>query len=332
MKILLKNRRTVPIKFEQGAIVAVATTVVELDEDLDVEEWSNARLRQEVCVSHLPPDQQERVFDVLAQVSSALSTGEFDVGKAKVKAHSIQLTDETPIYQKPRRFPEPVNEEIERQCIQMRDLGITENSTSPWSSPVVPVLKPDGTMRICIDYRRLNAQTKPDRSPIPCLSDAVYGVQGRKFFTTLDLVKGYHQIPLSEDSRECTAFSTAYAHYQFKRMPFGLRNAPAAFQREIQQVLREFPRKNVVVYFDDILIMEDSFETHLALVSKVLHTLARHSIKVKPSKCQWVQSKVSFLGHTVSAAWLRKQEDYVKKVDDFPRPATVRELQQFRSC
>ena len=171
---------------------------------------------------------------MVSQVSSVFSTSEFDVNAAAVTAHTIHLNDTTPVYQRPRRLPEPVNAEIERQCKELESMDIIEKSESPWSAPVVPLRKGDGSLRMCIDYRRLNSQTKPDRSPIPCVSDSVYGISRRKFFTSLDMSKGYYQIPLSAESRECTAFSTAYSHYQFKRLSFGLRNAPAAFQIEVQ--------------------------------------------------------------------------------------------------
>ena len=118
--------------------------------------------------------------------------------------HHIELYDETPIRQKPRRFPEPVTRELERQCEELVALDILSYSKSPWSSPIVPVRKKDGSIRMCIDYRELNKVTKADRFPIPNMSDLVFGLHGMNCFSTLDLIKGYYQVSLHPDSQECT--------------------------------------------------------------------------------------------------------------------------------
>ena len=329
MRVMLNNDSSTVQKIPKGTLVGVATTVLEVEGEEILESWDLGHLRENVKLDHLDTDQGETVMNMLADVSSVFSKDDFDVNAAAVTEHIIHLTDDTPYYTRPRRLPEPLSQEIERQCLELEAIDIIERSVSPWSAPVVPLRKGDGSIRMCIDYRRLNAQTKPDRSPIPCMTDAVYSINQRKFFTSLDLVKGYYQLPLAPESRELTAFSTAYSHFQFKRLSFGLRNAPATFQREIQSVLSQYPKKNVIVYFDDILIMEDSFEAHAKLVSKVLHSLASHGMKIKPSKCKWFEKEVDFLGHTISSKGLRKQDSYVKKVDEFPRPGTVKELQQF---
>ena len=329
MRIMMTNDSSSPRKISKGTVVAVATTILEVDNEGVLELWDMEQLEKEIKLEELTGEQKQSVLGMLSEVSMVFSKGEYDVDEAAVTAHKIQLTDSTPTFQRARRCPEPINQEIERQCMELEAADIIERSVSPWNAPVVPIRKGNGKIRLCIDYRRLNAQTKPDRSPIPCLADAVYGINQRKYFTSVDLVKGYYQLPLSPESREFTAFSTAYSHYQFKRLSFGLRNAPATFQREIQSVLSDFPKRNVIVYFDDILIMEDTFEAHLELVSKVLHTLAVHGMKINPSKCQWFGSQVDFLGHTISAAGLRKQDSYVRKVEEFPLPETVKQLQQF---
>ena len=270
-----------------------------------------------------------QVKDMLRRCIKVFSKGDHDVGCAGVTQHKIELHDATPIRQRPRRFPEPVVIEIERQCEELRSLNIIEYSCSPWSSPVVPIKKKDGTLRLCIDYRQLNRVTKADRFPMPNMTDLVFSLRGTQYFTTLDLVKGYYQVPLHPDSAECTAFSTTRNHYQFKRLSFGLKNAPGAFQREMQEVLREFDSKQVVVYIDDILIMGKSFADHLALVEKVLFTLERYGMKIRPSKCSWFQEEVTFLGHLVGRNGIRKSPAYVSAIRDFIMPTTVKQLRSF---
>ena len=243
--------------------------------------------------------------------------------------HIINLSDETPICQKVRRYPPPVAEEIESQCQELNSLDIIEPSISPWSSPIVPIRKKDGSLRMCIDYRQLNKVTIPDKFPVPNLLDSIFGLSGTEFFTSLDLVRGYYQMPIDDDSKEYTAFSSPKNHWQFKRLSFGLKNAPAAFQREIQAVLNSFPSNKVVAYLDDILIMGKNFEEHFELVVKVLQTLEKYNIKIKPSKCEWFRSRVEYLGHVVSRSGIRKTDDYIQKVKEFPRPKTVGELREF---
>ena len=143
---------------------------------------------------------------------------------------------------------------------------------------------------MCIDYRKLNKVTVADKFPVPNLSDSIFGLQGTNFFTRLDLVRGYYQLPIDDESKPYTAFTTNRNHWQFKRLSFGLRNAPSAFQREIQAVLSSFPSNKVIAYIDDILIMSNTFHEHVSLVSKVLQTLLTYNIKIKPSKCDWFKS------------------------------------------
>ena len=181
-------------------------------------------------------------------------------------------------------------------------------------------------LRLCVNYRKLNLVTKPDRYPVPNLVNSVYSLHGVRYFTSLDLVRGYYQLPLSPESLELTAFATSEGLYQFKRLPFGLRSAPACFQRAMQDVTKELPRDRVIVYIDDLLIMSSSFEEHLRLVSHVLSTLKSYGLKVKPEKCSWFKDEVDYLGHLVG---VRKSPQFVAKVRDFPKPSTMGELRSF---
>ena len=216
-----------------------------------------------------------------------------------------------------------------KNCEQLNALDIIEPSISPWSSPVVPVRKRDGSLRLCIDYRKLNKVTIQDKFPLPNLTDSLFSLHGTKFFSSLDLFSGYHQIPLNENSKQYTAFSTPRNHWQFKRLSFGLCNAPSTFQREVQAVLSAIPSSKIIVYIDDILILGKSFEEHLMLVTKVLDTLRSYNIKVKSSKCEWFAKEVKFLGHIISTNGIRKSPEYVESIGNYPRPETVGDLRKF---
>jgi hypothetical protein len=326
-KVLLAASEDTRIKKNQ--VVGSMSSVVEIEEKELTKNVTEEQMRLFVSLPELPVAQQESIFKMMFEVSDVFSTGDTDVNEASVTEHRIHLYDETPIYQRPYRVAPPVADELERQCQELNSLNIIEPSKSPWSAPMVPIRKADGSIRLCIDYRKLNRVTIPDKFPVPNLTDSIYGLTGTKFFTSLDLVRGYYQIPLHKDSRKYTAFSTARNHWQFRRLSFGLCNAPAAFQREIQAVLSSFPSNKVIVYIDDILIMGTSFEEHFDLVRKVLATLSSHKIKIKPSKCKWFAKSVPFLGHIISEEGIKKTPQYIQKISEYPQPETVGKLREF---
>ena len=179
--------------------------MVDLENGDEVERDDPGEVRNNVedvvNLAHLSHPQRVKVLDMIKCHGRVFSAGESDIGRASVTEHQIILNDDTPIYQRPRRFPQPINDEIDRQCRELCDADIIEPSISPFSSPIVPVRKKDGTIRMCIDYRRLNSVTVPDKFPVPNLLDSIFSLHGNKFFTKLDLIRGYYQLPLSESSR-----------------------------------------------------------------------------------------------------------------------------------
>lgn len=289
----------------------------------------HAELRAKLSEADLSDQERAAVGHLLEHNSGVFGSSDGDIGLASVTQHRINLTDDTPIYQRPRRFPPPITDEVERQCRELEAADIIEPSDAAWSSPIVPVRKKDGSIRMCVDYRKLNSVTIPDKFPVPNLLDSIYGLYGTKFFSRLDLIRGFYQLPIHPESRPFTAFSTQRNHWQFKRLSFGLRNAPSAFQREIQSVLSSLPSHKVIVYIDDILIMGSSFNEHLSLLSKVLETLSKYNIKLKLSKCDFFRSEVEFLGHLVSSSGIKKTPAYINKITEYPIPENVGQLREF---
>jgi hypothetical protein len=316
----------------KGTVLGSISTVSLEDEapGLSHEEWDERKIRNDITLNHLSAEEADSVYSKLASVAEVFSTNEYDIGRTQSTEYKIELLDNTPIYERPRRFPKPIEEEINKQCDDLHALGIIEPSVSPWAFPIVPIRKPDQTIRMCVDYRKLNKVIKADKHPIPNLTDSLYSLRGAKYFTCLDLIKGYYQVPLHESSKEITAFTTNKTQWQFKRLPFGLKTAPSAFQRTLQNILyKEVSSDKVKIYIDDILIVESDFESHVLLVHKVLSVLKDNGIKVKPSKCTWVAREVEFLGHIVSESGIRKTPKFVEAVFNYPRPQTVRDLQKF---
>ena len=319
-------------KIRKGECLGTVCTIVEMEEDEGIieEEWTIEKLKQSVDIGpEVTEDQKSKIYKMLLKTKSALSNNDMDIGLANVTPHKILLTDKTPIWQKPRRFSEPVTAEIDRQCDQLEALDIIEDSKSLWSSPVVPVRKVDGSSRMCIDYRKLNKVTVQERFPMPNLMDSIYSAHDMNFFTKIDLTKGYYQVPIDIESRPLTSFSTPRGQFQFKRLSFGLRNSGIQFQRNIQKILSSCNSKRILIYIDDILILSKSFEEHLSLVGKVLSTLLLNGIKIKVEKCEFFKKKVAFLGHEIGKEGIQKSSSFIEKITNFPKPKTVTEMRRF---
>ena len=318
-------------KVKQGEKLGEVNSII--DEDCDEEEieiWDKDKVSKKVNIDKDVTEAERIEFcEMLVKVQEAFGKDRNRVGQAKVKPYSIELTDSTPIWQKPRRFADPINKEIEDHCQELLRLDIVEDSKSRWSSPIVPVRKKDGELRVCIDYRKVNSVTKTDKFPMPNVEDSIYSARDAKYFSKLDLVKGYYQIPLDEESRDVTAFSTTHNHYQFKKLAFGLKNSGICFQRTMQEILSEFSFSNIIVYIDDILIMTKTFEEHLKLTQRVLNTLKVNGLTINLSKCEFLKGEVEFLGHILSKAGIRKSPKFFDKVKDYPKPKNITEMRQF---
>ena len=198
------------------------------------------------------------------------------------------------------------------------EMGIASRSNSPWASPLHITPKPNGGWRPCGDFRRLNAVTVPDSYSVPRIHDFANGLAGRKWFSKVDLVKGYHQVPIKLEDQPKTAITTPFGLYQFRRMPFGLRNAGATFQRLMDSIFQEFDF--VFVYLDDVLIASKSKEEHRRHLSLFFDRLEKHGLFLQASKCQFGVEELEFLGHLVNKEGIKTVPKKVEAIRDYPEP------------
>ncbi|KAG6933769.1 hypothetical protein G0U57_018464, partial [Chelydra serpentina] len=227
-----------------------------------------------------------------------------------------------------RPVPYHMRQIIEEEVQAMLDLGVIEPSQSEWRSPVVLVPKPDGTRRFCIDFRRVNAVSKFDAYPMPRVDELLGRLGEARFITTLDLSKGYWQIPLDPASREKTAFATPTGLYQFTRMPFGLHGAPATFQRLMDRLLQPH-RDYAAAYLDDVVVYSSQWEDHLERVAAVLRSLRAAGLTANPKKCRLGWQETTYLGYTIGRGQVRPLVGKVQALTACPAPTTKRQVRQF---
>lgn len=207
--------------------------------------------------------------------------------------------------------------------------GVIQPSESPWSSPVVLVKKEDGTIRFCVDYHNLNLITTRDVYLLPRIDDALTCLAGAAFFSTIDLYKGYWQVPVSDADIRKTAFVTRDGLFEFKRMPFGLSNAPATFQRLMDHVLASHKWLHCLVYLDDVLVFAQDFDTHCERLDLVLTALGSAGLCINAAKCNFGRREVIYLEHKISGEGISPDPEKWAAILEYPSPTNTKEVKQF---
>ena len=280
-------------------------------------------------VDHLTPLQKTQLEDCLTSFADVFALGHAELGTTALTQHSIDTGDHPPIRQPPRRVSFSLRRTVDGLIKEMLSQGVIVPSSSPWASPVVLVKKKDGGMRFCVDYRQLNHITKLDEFLLPRIDETLDLLAGARFFTTLDLASGYWQVPMEASSQEKTAFTTHCGLYEFRKMPFGLVNAPATFQRLMEIVLSGLARDSCHVYLDDVLVFGKTLEEHNQNLQCVLTRVRKAGLMLKPRKCNFAQVSVEYLGHVVSAAGIQTDPKKLLAVNQSPTPTDVKSLRSF---
>ena len=261
---------------------------------------------------------------------SLFSKSDIDLGHTDLERHRIRLTDTEPFKQRFRRIPPGMFSELQQHLKQMLDSNVIRKSHSPWASNIVPVRKKDGKLRFCVDYRQLNQRTIKDAYAIPRMEDTLDLLHGKKWFSTLDLKAGYWQVEMEECDKPYTAFTVGpLGLFEFNRLPFGLSNSPATFQRLMERVLGDLNMSICLAYLDDILIFSESYEDHLKHIEMVIQRIKEAGLKLNPSKCKFFRRSVKYLGHVVSSEGLQVDASKTDALEKWPIPENVDDVRMF---
>ena len=278
----------------------------------------------------LTPDQVSKVREMLREECKAFSVNDDDIGCVPDLQLDLDLLDKTPVRKTYNSVPPPLYAEVKDYILDLVNKGWIQKSTSPWSSPMVCVRKRDSSLRLCIDYRALNAQCSHSRRPIGRLQNALDNMKGNAWFSVLDQGKAYHQGFVKPEHRPYTAFISPWGLWEWVRIPMGISGAPGCFQEFMENTLWDLRDKNCIPYLDDCLVFSRTFEDHLEDVRAVLRCLSRKGVKLKPRKCVIFRKEVRFLGQLVNKEGSRMDPadfEAVRKLKD-EKPKTVGDVRK----
>ena len=278
----------------------------------------------------LTRDQQARLIDVIYSHTEVFSLFNGDLGFCDVLKHSIPTTTDKPVYLPHRQIPVQLQSEVRKCLDNWLKQGIIRPSKSPYASQVVIVRKKTGEIRLCVDFRKLNAISIRDSFPLPRVEEALQAVQAAVWFSSFDLAQGYLQMAMEEEDIEKTAFRAGSSGlYEFTRMPFGLTNAGASFCRLMEMCIGDQQYVTLLFYLDDICIFAETADQMLDRIEFVFSRLKEFNLKIKPKKSHFFQTSVTFLGHILSADGVSPNPEKVAKIKDWPTPKTPKEVHSF---
>ena len=268
-----------------------------------------------------------RLSEILRKYENVFTEGVSTFTGGKVTLHTDPQV--IPKFFKARTLPYSLKERVEEELNRLESLGIiTPVKHSKWAAPVVPVLKQNGTIRLCGDYRvAINQASKVDTYPLPRMEELFAAMSNGNVFTKLDMSQAYSQLPLDDKSKELVTINTHRDLFQYNRLPFGVSSTPAVFQRCMESLFQGF--KGVAIYLDDILVTGSTVENHLANLDKVLSIMATAGLKLNKAKCEFLLPKVEYLGHMIDGNGIHPTKRKVKAIQEAPQPHNVTELRSF---
>lgn len=275
-----------------------------------------------------PEEHKVAVHQLIKNHRDVFALSDQELTQTDTVTMTINTGNAEPIRQKPYFTPLKNRAYVDKAIDDMLSTGIIENSTSPWSSPIVIVPKKDGTKRFCVDYRKLNAVTIPNSHPLPKIDEILALLGGSKYFSALDCRQGYFQIKMDPTDKEKTSFCCSRGLFQFTVMPFGLRNAPATYQHLMYIVLQDFSHF-AFPYLDDKIVFSPTLEQHFQHLEMVFDRLRQHNLKLKPTKCHFAKKETNYLGFVVNGNGIKPDLDKIQAIRDLPIPTSIKDVRAF---
>ena len=275
-------------------------------------------------LSHLPSVQRKELAEVITQYREVFP----DVpSKTNLIEHDVDVGDSAPIKQHPYRVSPMKKELLDKEVQYMLKNDIIEESQSNWSSPCILVPKHDGGFRFCTDFRKVNDKTKSDSFPIHRIADCIDQIGNAKFVSTFDMLKGYWQVPLTQRAREISAFVTPSGLYQYKVMPFGMKNSPATFQRMVNKLVRDID--GCEGYIDDVVIYSDNWSDHIRQIKCFFQIMREAKLTINLMKSEFGKATVKYLGHIVGQGQVRPLDAKIQTIVKYPIPTSRKEIARF---
>ena len=280
-------------------------------------------------IGDVEPHYKEALWNLLEEYADQFAATDLELGRTHVVELALDTGNHPPIKQRAYREAWSQRDALKQQLDAMLDAGVIEPSSSPWATPVVLVPKQDGSLRFCCDYRKLNNITVKNATPLPLIQDVLESLDGAKYYSNIDLRSGYWQIPLREEDKAKTAFTTYWGLFEFVVMPFGLTTAPGVFSQMMQTVLGDAQRSHCLCFLDDVVVHSKTADEHITHLRDVFQRLKEAGLKMKMSKCAFMRREIAFLGHRVSDKGVSVDPAKVEAMQSVPAPRTVREIRAF---
>lgn len=331
--VLVVNHGDKSLSFKRDQVLARGFITEEIERNPPVlAEATNTVMNIDVtkinCGSKDPQIEQE-LIKILQEYSDCFSANTSELGLTNKVELNIELTTDKPVCYRPYRLSFFEKDIMREKIDDMLSNGIIRESSSNYASPIVLVRKKNGDYRLCVDYRKLNSITVKDKYPLPIIEEQVEKLGGKRCFTGLDLSQGFYQIPVAKDSIHKTGFVTPEGHYEFLRMPFGLANSPAVFQRLMDRIFSSLRHDKVLPYIDDVLLPTVTEKEGLDLLRTVLGIIRDAGLTLNLEKCFFLQSKIDYLGYEISDEGIRPSNKNIVAVTNYAEPKDVHELRMF---
>ncbi|CAI5677315.1 unnamed protein product [Oreochromis niloticus] len=293
------------------------------------DKFDREKLKFNLDESPISEEWREHITTKLKSISEVFAVDDLSYGHTTVVKHHIWLNNDTPFKERSRPIHPSDREAVKQHLKELLDAGVIRESESPYASPIVVVCKKDGSIRLCVDYRKLNARTIRDAYALPNIEETFMALSGAKWFSVMDLKSGYYQVEMAEEDKAKTAFVCPLGFYEFNRMPKGVTNAPSTFQRLMEKCVGDLNLSEVLVFLDDLIVFSDTLEEHEVRLMRVLNRLRDFGLRLSPEKCHFFRPSVKYLGHVVDAQGVHTDPDKISALKTWPRPTNKRELKCF---